>query len=284
MIHPNSSRKVQWTCNQCPAGARHVWQAVVSNRTAGKGCPYCTGKAVCQHNSLATQAPNVASEWDSDVNSLTPSDFTSHSNVMVGWKCSTCQHTWLAIINSRTYGSGCPQCAILKRAIQNKQPTLAASGPTVMKFWDAEQNAQHGFHATRLTLGSCKKVHWVCHECPAGQKHRWRTSPNARHLGRKTQVGCPFCANRKACKCNSLQTLCPDLAAEWDYQRNNTTPSDHVASSCKTVFWMNSKRGSWQQTLHGRSSNEWLRKRRALTNRIVLPGNRDGLSSPQRCE
>ena len=140
-----------------------------------------------------------------------------------------------------------------------------------MKFWDAEQNAQHNLDATRLTLGSHKKVHWVCHECPSGVKHRWLASPNARKLGRKNESGCPFCSGHKACKCNSLQTLYPELAAEWDYQKNNTTPHDHTRFSCKEVWWTNHERGSWRQSLCSRAQIVWSRGRGESINSVVQP-------------
>ena len=152
MIPPHSTKRVQWFCNQCPVGARHIWQAQVHSRTQGSSCPYCAGRAICQHNSLATQAPGVASEWDSDANNLTPSDFTTGSSAMVGWKCSTCKHAWWTTIKHRTCGTVCPHCADLKRAMRKRQPTLAASGEMVMRFWDAEQNAQSNLDATRLSV------------------------------------------------------------------------------------------------------------------------------------
>ena len=56
--------------------------------------------------------------------------------------------------------------------------------------------------------------------------HRWTVSPNQRF--HKTR-GCPYCMNKKPCKCNSLQTRCPDIAAEWDYSINVKTPDDYLA-------------------------------------------------------
>lgn len=37
-VVPGSSRKVWWRCSAVP---RHVWQAVVRDRSRGTGCPYC---------------------------------------------------------------------------------------------------------------------------------------------------------------------------------------------------------------------------------------------------
>ncbi|DBA68599.1 TPA: hypothetical protein ACH3X2_013537 [Trebouxia sp. C0005] len=56
VIRPASSRKVWWSCDQCPDGCPHIWEATVLNRTYGTGCPFCSGRAVCQHNTLARKA------------------------------------------------------------------------------------------------------------------------------------------------------------------------------------------------------------------------------------
>ena len=57
IIKPYSNRKVWWQCDQCPDGHPHSWFAVVSNRSNGAGCPQCSGRLVCKHNSLRTKAP-----------------------------------------------------------------------------------------------------------------------------------------------------------------------------------------------------------------------------------
>ena len=64
VIKPYSNRKVWWSCDQCPEGLPHVWEARVDKRTQGTGCPFCSGRAVCQHNTLARKAPKVALFWD----------------------------------------------------------------------------------------------------------------------------------------------------------------------------------------------------------------------------
>ncbi|DBB15606.1 TPA: hypothetical protein ACH3X3_003818 [Trebouxia sp. C0006] len=59
LIQPYSNRKAWWSCDQCPKGLPHVWEAYVHNKTQGTGCPFCSGVAVCQHNTLATKAPQL---------------------------------------------------------------------------------------------------------------------------------------------------------------------------------------------------------------------------------
>jgi len=44
------SRKEVWWL--CPKG--HEWRAIITRRSYGSGCPYCTGQAICDDNCLAT--------------------------------------------------------------------------------------------------------------------------------------------------------------------------------------------------------------------------------------
>lgn len=89
----------------------HEWQAVISSRNAGYGCPYCAGqKALSGINDLSTTNPKLASEWHPTKNgSLHPSEVMSGSNKKVWWICEK-GHEWQAVINSRNAGRGCPIC------------------------------------------------------------------------------------------------------------------------------------------------------------------------------
>ena len=53
--------------------------------------------------------------------------------------------------------------------------------------------------------------------------------------------------------CNCLQSLVPDVAAEWDYTRNSGTPVDYTAGSNSRVWWYNDKRGSFPATINDRT-------------------------------
>ena len=250
IIKPGSQRKVWWTCDQCPDGHPHEWGAQVSNRSRGSGCPYCSGRAVCAHNSLATKAPEVAAQW-SDSNQGTPHDFTAASAKRVTWEC--CHgHEWKTTIKHRTINqSGCPWCQKLSVVGKTQQhcPTLTQSQHPMMQYWDWETNATAGFDPSRITCHSTKRTHWICHECPRGQPHRWQATASHVYKGR----GCPFCTSRKICVCNSLKSLHPDMAEEWDYDRNEGVPEDYTAQSNISVWWRNSKRGSFQARISNRT-------------------------------
>ncbi len=61
-----------WSCPNCPAGCPHIWKTSVRYRTRGTKCPFCQGKRICQHNSLATRAPRQTRYWNHDKNANTP--------------------------------------------------------------------------------------------------------------------------------------------------------------------------------------------------------------------
>ena len=51
-----------------------------------------------------------------------------------------------------------------------------------------------------------------------------------------------------ACKCNSLQSCYPHVAADWDHAKNPGQPADYPASSTHIAWWCTAERGSWQQS------------------------------------
>lgn len=60
-VTAGTSRRVWWICSN-----GHSWQSSIASRALNnRGCPYCSGKRVLQGvNDLASQAPEVAAEWD----------------------------------------------------------------------------------------------------------------------------------------------------------------------------------------------------------------------------
>ena len=258
-ITPHSNRKVHWICHDCPDGHPHQWEALVRSRTANDGCPLCTGQRVCKHNSVATKAPDVAATWDSTANDGTPHDFTANSTFKKQWHCLVCGHKWLARIGSRiAKQDGCPKCARLSFSRQHpvRHPTLAGCNHPLLKDWDSEANAKEGLFPDKLTLGSSKRVHWVCHKCPLGLTHKYVSVVNSRTLAGH---GCPCCSGRTACECNSLLSLYPEIAQEWDFCKNSGRPDDYAAQSNAVVWWMSKDQHSWQQTIMSRTDNRLKR-------------------------
>lgn len=67
-------------------------------------------------HSLATERPDLAAQWDAIKNGpLTPANVTVGSGRKVWWLCPSSNHSWAAVIASRTRGHGCPECARTRR-------------------------------------------------------------------------------------------------------------------------------------------------------------------------
>ena len=105
-VSANCAQMVWWKCIN-----GHEWQAIISNRSKGKGCPYCSGQKVLYgFNDFQTANPILAKEWNYCKNGeLKPEVFTAFSGKKVWWKCSK-GHEWQATIYNRVNGRGCPIC------------------------------------------------------------------------------------------------------------------------------------------------------------------------------
>ena len=190
---------------------------------------------------LMEEKENTA-EWNYERNNgLTPMDVLPNSNKMVWWKCSK-GHEWYARINGRSGENGCPYCSG-RYAIKGKND-LQTVNPTLAKEWNYDKN-------NRLTPmdvlpNSNKKVWWICSE-----GHEWQSTIANRNNGN----GCPYCSGRHAIKGeNDLQAVNPNLANEWNYEKNNgLLPQDMMSNSNKMVWWICSKGHEWQSTIANRN-------------------------------
>ena len=252
-VRPQSGRKVLWSCPNCPAGCPHIWTTTVQRQTKGTQCPYCQGRKLCKHNSLATKAPKQARYWDHSKNVKPPEQTLAGSTFRADWKCPDCQHEWQAKIATRaTNNSGCPHCS--RSNIQkSNHPTFQVAEHTLSCEWDHERNAEDGIYPHNTKLQSMKLVHWVCHKCPKGQLHRYQM-PAYNRTGRRSH-GCPYCASHKVCDCNSLAACEPTIAAEWDFARNEGSPAGVTSGSRQVVWWRNDRHGSWQQRIDQRTES-----------------------------
>lgn len=244
IISAGSSRKLAWKCDK---GPDHRWNATVASRVAGKGCPYCTGQAISITNSLATQFPGLAAEWDYDRNSGTnPDSVTAGSKLIVWWKCAEgSDHQWKAEIKSRARGGrGCPFCAGKKASITNNLERF----PSIATELHPELN--NGVKPRDIVSGSSRKLWWLC---PNGPDHLWKSTPNDRTA---RGDGCPFCRGLKASVTNSLASLHPELAREWHLTRNAPhRPNEFSEGSGKRFWWQCSEdpHHVWKASIESRA-------------------------------
>ena len=176
-VAPNSHKKAWWICSK-----GHEWQALISNRNRGRGCPYCSGRKATKENNLQNINPILAKEWHPTKNgAFTPRDVTPKSNKKAWWICSK-RHEWFAIINNRAKGHGCPYCTHQKVRDDN---CLMAVNPKLSKEWHPTKNG--ALMPRDVFPGSNKKAWWRCN-----RGHEWRAVINSRNMGK----GCPNCRGK----------------------------------------------------------------------------------------
>lgn len=233
-----SHKRVWWKCYK-----EHEWQATIKDRSDGRGCPFCAGKKILKgYNDLQTLNPNLANEWNYEKNDgLSPADVTPGSNEKVWWKCEK-GHEWQATINNRNRVSGCPYCAGQK--VLRGYNDIQTVNPVLCKEWNYEKN--NGLTPADVTPGSSKKVWWKCEK-----GHEWQARVPDRNRGKD----CPYCSGLYAVKGETdLQTLNPNLAEEWNYEKNDgLTPENIMPNSGQKVWWKCNKGHEWKATVSNRN-------------------------------
>ena len=167
------------------------------------------------------------------------------------------------MVYTRSEGAGCPYCT--GRKASPEQNSLAKQFPALAAEWDDEKNAP--LTPRDVTTGSHKLIWW---RCPKG--HSWRAAVYSRTtLG----TGCPVCTGRQALAGeNDLATLYPDIAAQWDEEKNGVLhPNNVTAGSNRRVWWKCEKGHSYRAMIA-------QRVQRGdgcpyCANRKVLPGFND---------
>jgi hypothetical protein len=230
-VMPGSSMKVWW---QCEKG--HQWMASIRNRARGSGCPYCSGAKAGKENSLAVLRPDIASEWHPTKNeTLTSGEVTSGSGRKVWWQCEN-GHEWIALVSSRTRGTGCPFCAGLKIGADNN---LAVVLPQLAAEWNAVENGE--LSPTEVGPKSSKQVWWIC-----TKGHKWKASIKDRARG----TGCPYCSGKKLTPENNFEVVFPALAKDWHPSRNDPLkPSEVMPHSTIRVWWKCKQGHEWRTTV-----------------------------------
>jgi DNA-directed RNA polymerase subunit RPC12/RpoP len=176
---------------------------------------------------LATLNPELAKEWHPTKNGdITPYDVGAGCTKKFYWLCSICGSMWYAAVFKRNRGNNCPYCA--GRKVNNKN-CFATKEPKLLREWDFSRNKN--ISPYEITSGSNILVYWICEK-----KHSWMAAVSDR-TG-KDRTGCPYCSNRKIDENNCLAKLNPELALDWDYEKNQgVTPNDVGANSQTKAKW-----------------------------------------------
>ena len=203
----------------------------------------------------------LLTEWDNTRSlPLTPETVSYGSHRKVWWRCAN-GHEWTAPVYSRTGGAGCPYCTG-RRVGQNND--FASLYPGLSAQWDAEKNAP--LTPEMVTAGSQRLVWWRCEK-----GHSWRAQVRSRVSG----CGCPVCAGKLAVAGeNTLADVAPNLAAQWDAEKNAPlTPEMVTAGTRRKVWWRCGQGHSYAAVIASRTARGTGCP--YCANRKVLPGFND---------
>lgn len=139
----NSHKKVWWLC-KCGC----EWEADISNRNRGTGCPRCCGTPKKTHI-------QYLKELEAKKVTIKPLDPYSGGKVKIKYRCDICENCFLSRPVDVLRGHGCPYCD--NKKVYNGN-CLASVFPEVANLWDTKLNGV--LTPSDFTPGSGKNVWW----------------------------------------------------------------------------------------------------------------------------
>lgn len=129
---------------------------------------------------------------------------------------------------------------------------LVIDNPDLIAEWDWEENSKIGLDPAVVTCGLETAAFWKCHVCG----HKWKSKIYRRNKG----SGCKKCrdaALRRAPKEESLAALFPEIAKEWNFEKNDVTPDAVYPNSNKTYWWICEKGHDYDMTASKRTGRKY---------------------------
>ncbi len=131
------------------------------------------------------------------------------------------------------------------RVYIEKSNSIFYINPTLAKEWNYNKNGK--LKPENFTAASNKKVWWKCNK-----GHEWEAAIAHRNKG----ANCPYCSGRYAILGETdLKTLNPQLASEWNYEKNgNLKPENFTSNSGTKVWWICKKKHEWKASISDRNN------------------------------
>lgn len=238
-LYPSSKVKVWFKCVE-----GHHYQMSLGSRThKNYCCNVCSGHVIITGvNDLKTLFPRIASEMDAADNLLKSSQIGVSSKDKIDFKCEN-GHVFSARIDNRVWSkTNCPYCCNQKVLFGYND--LATLYPDVAKKFDYEKNTTT---PDKIIANSSKKYYFTCNN-----RHSYLISV---HSMTKLGTNCKYCKRVDVWPgFNDLETLLPELAEEFDLERNDRSPSEVAAFSGTRKYWWKCKEGhSFQSTTKNRA-------------------------------
>lgn len=231
-----------WECHIC----HYEWKTSIKNRIYHKnGCPSCAEQAINPgYNDAYTKYQDIFDkEWDWNRNDVNP-NLVGKTSMEIGyWKCPNHKDPYpLPIRQKLLMKRGCTYCSG-KVLLQGFNDFLTVN-PTMAKLWDFDKN-ENTPELSRYYTSS--KYHFKCNVC---------SGKFMRQSNRTLQkTNCPYCVGKKILKGNNdLASNYPEIAMDWDYEKNDKTPEETFLRSNKSVHWKCHKCGKkWKNSVTNRT-------------------------------
>lgn len=198
---------------------------------------------------LKDQYPEIAAEFDSSKTiDFTLSNLSSRNPKKVWWLCKEEKHSYEAAPAARTTiktgrkaGTGCPYCTGKK--VLEGYNDLSTLEPKVASTWHPTKN--YPLTPQKVGRGFGKKVWWQCKK-----GHDWESNIFTRSQG----GNCPYCSGNTILQgFNDLQTVRPDIAAEWHPTKNGElTPQQIGSNNTHKVWWLGKCGHEWDAAVTSR--------------------------------
>ena len=170
-----------------------------------------------------------------------PTKYEITSKEIVYWKCKN-GHIYQETIYNKFAGELCQACN--KKKIIVGLNDLATMKPKLAQEWDYEKNGD--LRPTDVLCASNQKAWWICEK-----KHSWEAVISSRYYG----ANCPYCAGRRVeIGFNDLETTAPNVAKQWNYEKNGAfKPNQFTKNSNQTFWWKCEKGHEWETTICART-------------------------------
>lgn len=244
----------------------HEWKANTHNVfVLGKGCPYCSGKKpIIGENDLTITHPKIAKEWNYEKNIKKPEDYRAGSNKKVWWKTVAERYgkIWILewedrIVTRTIQNAGCPYLTnkkVLKGFNDFETWCIHNNRKDLLEEWDYEKN---GDLKPEDCLDGGTKYAWWKRTLYKNDKEfnvSWKAPIRHRQLG----IGDPYSsipAKFVLKGYNDLASCYPEIAKEWNFNKNgDLKPDEVIAKSNKKVWWKCSDCGvEWQTAISNRT-------------------------------
>ena len=180
-IPVNSSKSAFWKCSH-----GHCWEEDVKEVYGRKyKCLYCKGSLIWPgDNDLQTLYPELADEWDTEANGITPDKISPRDTTVYRWKCKNGHPSFTRSVEHRvSRHDTCPYCT--GREVLPGANDLQTLYPDIAAEWDKEANG--GILPSQVSANTWKPYHWIC---PKGHSYSKKVYLRTHSI---QSVDCPKC-------------------------------------------------------------------------------------------